>query len=334
MTELYLNPSDNTTPDILPEVDFQLHKLQQIPVIEKYQYISKRKTQAMIDCGHRLVFGRYQNAVTLDEKMKLEKMYTCKDRFCPFCNWRRARKLAIQTYEVLEAIQATKPIRYIFLTLTVKNCPIEDLKPTIQKMQRAFNAMARYKRFRGSVLGYMRALEIFGDDTPMGEAHPHFHCLLAVPSTYFDPRYNLYIKQAEWQAMWRKAMKLDYNPSVDVRVIYSKKTDGDPIAKAVAEAVKYPLKGVNVARLSLDDFSLLVMSMRNVRAIAFGGLLKEYRKRLNLDDVEDGDLVYEGEEREALWVKVAEVLYEFGSGRYGLNYYLQSQTPASSDTSE
>ena len=41
-------------------------------------------------------------------RKRLEGMFSCKDKFCPFCNWRRARKLAIQSYELLEAIQKKK----------------------------------------------------------------------------------------------------------------------------------------------------------------------------------------------------------------------------------
>ena len=60
-------------------------------------------------------------------------MFSCKDKFCPFCNWRRARKLAIQSYELLEAIQKKKISDTFFLTLTVKNPRLEDTKAQFKK---------------------------------------------------------------------------------------------------------------------------------------------------------------------------------------------------------
>ena len=38
-----------------------------------------------------------------------------------------------------------------------------------------------------------------------GELHPHFHVLLVVPGAYLEPHSPLYITQADWAAMWRKA---------------------------------------------------------------------------------------------------------------------------------
>ena len=58
----------------------------------------------MEDCAVRLEFGLFQNLSTGEKRRKLEKMQTCKYRFCEFCNWRKARKLGIQTYRVLENI--------------------------------------------------------------------------------------------------------------------------------------------------------------------------------------------------------------------------------------
>ena len=40
---------------------------------------------------------------------------------------------------------------------------------------------------------------------PPGRFHPHFHVLLVVPGAYLEPHSPLYITQADWAAMWRKA---------------------------------------------------------------------------------------------------------------------------------
>ena len=305
---------------ILEEQEFQEHKILTLDIIEKYQYFNKKKALNMTDCGQRLQFGLYENIQTLEHQKKLEEMYTCKDRFCAFCNWRRARKLGIQSHEVLKAIESENKVRYIFATFTVRNCHINDLKDTIKLMQDSFARMSKTKRFKNSILGFMRALEIPPQKDNNEYIHPHFHCLFVVPSIYFNSNYNLYIKQEEWIKMWQKALRVDYAPSVDIRIIKAK-GEADPIAKAVAETVKYPLKTLDLKNMSVELFKELVFQMKAKRALAFGGIVKEYRKKLILDDVEDGDLIYDDLENEKIWKRIKTLLYKFENGEYGLQYY-------------
>ena len=305
---------------ILEEVEFQEKKLLSLTIMEKYQYFNKNKYINMEDCGQRLVFGLYQHKITKEQKKHLEEMYTCQDRFCPFCNWRRARKLGIQSYKVLTAIEAQNKVRYIFATFTVKNCHINDLSDTIKLMNASFKRMSETKRFKSSMLGFMRALEIPPQKDDNQFIHPHFHCLFVVSTTYFDPRYNLYIKQEEFIKMWKKALRVDYSPSVDIRIIKGK-GEKDPIAKAVAETIKYPLKSVDLKDMPIDLFEELTIQMKRKRALAFGGIVKEYRKKMVLDDVEDGDLIYDGVKNEDIWKRIRSLVYKFQNGKYGLNYY-------------
>ena len=307
----------------MEEVEFQEHKILTLPIIDKYQYFNKNKAINMTDCGQRLQFGLYEHTQTKEQKKKLEEMYTCKDRFCAFCNWRRARKLGIQSYEVLRAIESENKVRYIFATFTVKNCHINDLSKTVKLMNKPFAKMIKYDRYKNSILGFMRALEIPPQKDNNEYMHPHFHCLFVVPTNYFKTTNDLYIKQDEWIAMWQKALKVDYAPSVDIRIIKSK-GEADPIAKAVAETVKYPLKTIDLKDMPVELFQELVQQMKAKRALAFGGIVKEYRKKLILDDVEDGDLIYDDLKNEEIWKRLKTLLYKFENGDYGLQYYEKS----------
>ena len=132
----------------------------------------------------------------------------------------------------------------------------------------------------------------------------------------------MYIKQDEWKSLWQKALKIDYIPSVDVRVIKAKRGK-DPIAKAVAEFAKYPLKTADIKSMSIEQFKELVNQMKKKRVVAFGGILKEYRKKLALDSVEDGDLIYNSLDNIEQWRKIATLIYLFQAGEYGLDYYLE-----------
>jgi plasmid rolling circle replication initiator protein Rep len=130
----------------------------------------------------------------------------------------------------------------------------------------------------------------------------------------------LYIKQEEWQTLWADALRVDYLPQVDVRIIKSK-NGSDPIAKAVAETIKYPLKDIDLQKLTIEQFESLTLQMKNKRALSFSGLLKEYRNKLQLDDIEMGDLIYDSLENEEIWKRIKSLIYDFKNGDYGLNYY-------------
>jgi len=318
----YMMQNNTKKLPILEEFEFQEKKLLTLPIIEKYQYFNKKKAINMTDCGQRLQFGLYENIQTLEHQKHLEEMYTCKDRFCAFCNWRKARKLGIQSYEVLKAIESENKVRYIFATLTLRNCHINDLSDTIKLMNTSFQRMMQTKRFKNSILGFIRALEYPPQKDNNEYIHPHFHCLFVVSTNYFKTTNNLYIKQKEFIQMWQKALRVDYSPSVDIRIIKAK-GEADPIAKVVAETVKYPLKIVDLKDMSVDMFEELVHQMKAKRALAFGGIVKEYRKKLILDDVENGDLIYDNIGNEKIWKRIKTLLYKFESGDYGLQYYLK-----------
>ena len=83
-------------------------------------------------------------------------------------------------------------------------------------MNSAWQRMAQTKRFKGVVKGFIRTTEVTrGKDGEM-MAHPHFHALLLVDSTYFNRNY---IKQYEWVTMWQKALRVNYEPSVYVKAV-------------------------------------------------------------------------------------------------------------------
>ncbi len=208
-----------------------------------------------------------------------------------------------------------------FLTLTVRNVAGEELKPKISDMMKGFNRLMKYKRVDTAVLGYFRALEItknHEEDT----YHPHFHVLLPVKRSYFGKNY---IKQAEWTSLWKRAMKLDYTPIVDIRRVKGRaKIDAEQIEsdvreammeqKAVLEISKYPVKDTDVVRGgkvtedNLNTVFYLDDALSARRLIGYGGILKEIHKELNLGDAEDGDLVKIEEEDDEVANEAFEVM--------------------------
>ena len=122
-------------------------------------------------------------------------------------------------------------------------------------MNRSFKKMSETKQFKNAVLGYFKSIEILGDKTPKGQAHPHFHILLVVKENYFKK--SDYINKAEWTEMWRKALRVDYTPVVDVRRIKSKNENFSDIDSAIIETVKYSVKHTELTKRLNEDFYYL-----------------------------------------------------------------------------
>lgn len=251
-----------------------------------YDFVNPDKAARLRDCCTRLFYR-----VGADGKKHLDSGNFCRVRLCPLCSWRRALKLFVQVNQVVSAIQSDKPKAYLLLTLTVRNCAAGDLAATIDHMMESWNRMVKYKEF-GAVKGWYRGLEITHNVNVLSESydtfHPHFHVLLAVNKTYFTSRE--YVTQERWKEIWALAARLDYDPQVDIR-----KVKGDT-ARAVSEVAKYTVKDADYIipedwDLTVKTVSVLDAALANRRFAAFGGLMKDWHKRLHLDDLEDGDLV-------------------------------------------
>jgi len=232
--------------------------------------------------------------------LKLSSARFCRVRHCPVCQWRRSLAWKAKAYKVLPQIVEQYPKhRWLFLTLTIKNCKITDLRETIGLMNKAFKRLTDLKAFPAA--GWLKSIEVTrGKD---GSAHPHFHCLLMVPSGYFSGRD--YLKQAEWVAMWRKCLRLDYDPVLDVQAI---KKGSQPM-QLVPELLKYCTKESD---MTVDREWLLELTrqMHKLRAIATGGVLKVFLKAL---EEEPEDLIHvDGDEEKTEVIKDDETHLYFG----------------------
>ena len=226
--------------------------------------------------------------VTETEK-KLHTANFCRDRLCPGCNWRRSLKIFGQVSQVMDVLENQR-FQFLFLTLTVKNCSASDLPCTVGKLLDGWSTLRHRKRFKTSVVGSFRSLEITRNKFD-GSFHPHLHVILAVCPDYFAGRN--YVPQSEWSKLWRSCCDLAYDPIVDIRKI---KSDARGISGAVAEAAKYAAKDSDYLTGSFEDMkvsvSALFESISGRRLCSFCGCFDKVRKQLALDDPEDGDLVH------------------------------------------
>ncbi len=299
--------------EILNEPDFMLHKHQTNDILLKFLNTGfKTESQKIKECGNYLEFALKEHQITKDSKKKLAGANFCKNRFCPMCSWRRVRNITGQLKDAFSIIQEKEKVAVLFLTLTISNPDVKDLKVAIAKMNKAFKKMSETKPFKNAVLGYFKAIEILGDKTPKGQAHPHFHILLIVDTKYFSSRN--YLNKSEWTEMWKKALKVDYTPVVDVRRIKSKNENFSDIDSAIMETVKYSVKHSDLCKRSNEDFYYLYTQTKSLRFISAGGILKEHLNLIKIDE----DLINLKKENEALWIEICRLIYTWQNGDYQL----------------
>src|SRR5699024_12182403 len=78
----------------------------------------------------------------------LYRVWFCKSRLCPMCNWRRAMKHGIQSQKVVAEVIKQKPtVRWLFLTLTVRNVyDGTELNKSLSDMSKGFNRMMKDRK--------------------------------------------------------------------------------------------------------------------------------------------------------------------------------------------
>ena len=202
-------------------------------------------------------------------KLKLDMARFCRVRHCPVCQWRRSRMWKAKAYKILPSVVEAYPgHRWLFLTLTVLNCQITELRNTLQWMNESWRRLVRRKKF--PAIGWIRSTEVTrGKDE---STHPHFHCLLLVKPGYFG---KYYMRQSEWVGLWRNSLKVDYDPVVDIRAIKC----GYSLNKLIPEILKYSVKESDLVA-DREWFLELTRQMYKMRTIATGGVLKQYLKQL------------------------------------------------------
>ena len=213
-------------------------KLSSINYYELLHVLEFKKAERVKECGTVLEFKADEDTGHL----KLFKTWFCKSRLCSLCNWRRAMKHSSQTKKIIEEVVKQKPkARWLFLTLTVKNVyDGEELDKSLRAIAQGFNRLVKYKKVAQNLIGFMRATEVTVNKID-NSYNQHLHVLICVEPSYFNSTKN-YITQKQWTALWKRAMKLDYDPVVDVRAIKPKNKRKTDIQSAIDETAKYPVK--------------------------------------------------------------------------------------------
>lgn len=310
-------PKNPLINQVLQEPKFQNHKLMNNDIIIKLADCKFFKESELVrECGSFLTFSHQEHIKTLDRRIKLKNADFCKFRFCATCNWRRNLNINKELLQALQAIEASKNVSYLFLTLTIDNPQTEDLKATVKHLNDSFKRMTKTEDYKNVILGHFKALEIIGDETKAGEVHPHFHIILIVNSSYFkSPKY---IHIEDWVKMWQKALRVDYSPIVHIQKIKAKRTPSGKkltaLQSAVFEVAKYSVKHSILTDKNNDEFSSIILQTKNMRFFSTAGLLKEKINFLKCDN----DLIQFNEVLESEWKEIEELCYLWKNGNYRL----------------
>lgn len=251
------------------------------------------RAMRVADCGSLLAFRAPLDDLT---QAKLFQANFCRDRLCPMCNWRRSLKFFGQVSKIMDGIGQEH--QFIFVTLTVRSCSAAELSTVVNALQDGFKLFYKYKTISNAFKGYFKALEVtINLDNPAEtQYHPHLHCIFAVSKKYFKG--TEYVKQTALRDLWRKAMRLDYDPQVDIRKVHGKELhDGAiDIAPAIAETAKYAVKPgdylVDDDKGRMEAVKALLDALTARRLVSLGGCFLTAQKALQLDDMVDGDLIH------------------------------------------
>lgn len=207
----------------------------------------------------------------------------CRLRHCPICQRARALQLVREMEQALAPLMARHPKhRWVFLTITVRNCDIHELRKTIRDMNKAWQRLMNRKELR-VVQGWIRSVEVTRGKNGSDMAHPHFHALLLVPPSYFKG--TEYIKHEKWVSLWQDAARLDYPPSVYIKPV--KTLDGGLME--VIKTAAYSVKAEEI-EAAPEWFLEYHRQTHKLRFFATGGLVKQY---LTIDEEPADDLTEE-----------------------------------------
>lgn len=240
------------------------------------KFVKKFKSEIMnmriSECASLIGFLKSKTG----EKRRLGGGNFCNSRFCPFCDWRKARKDGYTLLFLMNHIQKIEKKGLIFLTLTAPNVVKEKLDDEIKDFNKAFKRLSETKAFKLICKGYIRKLEVTYNPE-RDDYHPHFHVVIAVNKNYFTKNY---ITQQKWLEMWQVAKR---NPNITQVDIRKAKLDD---MKGVYEMATYSAKASDVL-YSEEVFDVFYNALKGKQLIVFNGIFKDILKSYKAGDLKD-----------------------------------------------
>ncbi|HAM9333077.1 protein rep [Salmonella enterica subsp. enterica serovar 1,4,[5],12:i:-] len=282
--------------------------------IEENETLKKRGERSL-NCAQQ----RY--IVVVNGKAHTVFTHRCRSRHCQNCQRIKAFVWQEKMKEIFPDLISKYPNhKYLFITFTVKNPKLKNLKSVLICMSRAYAKMFQRKAFKKWFVGDIRSTEITRGNSGEDEAHPHFHALICVHPTYFKG--SNYMSADVWGQNWGECLEsefkkegLEYNaadypkgfPRVDIRLAKSADRKTDITNKNITEhgeqlinyVLKYSVKGSDLLKNGKADawFWEFDKQVKNIRMIAASGDIKKSLAKLERDQF---DYYHEQEKIEKL----------------------------------
>ncbi|ENL0571707.1 protein rep [Escherichia coli] len=268
--------------------------------IEENETLTKRGERSL-NCAQQ----RY--IVVVNGKAHTVFTHRCRSRHCQNCQRIKAFVWQEKMKEIFPDLISKYPNhKYLFITFTVKNPKLKNLKSVLICMSRAYAKMFQRKAFKKWFVGDIRSTEITRGNSGEDEAHPHFHALICVHPSYFQG--VNYMSADVWGKNWGECLEaefkkegLEYNaadypkgfPRVDIRLAKSADRKTDITNKNITEhgeqlinyVLKYSVKGSDLLKNGKADawFWEFDKQVKNIRMIAASGDIKKSLAKLERD---------------------------------------------------
>lgn len=284
-------------------IDKKLRNIKLVDLIEGN--VTERTLERIEECSSFLQFIGNKDL----SQRKLITANFCKNRFCPFCAWRKSLKEALQVRICMKHLKLEEAQDFYFLTLTAPNVPGEELEKEIKHYNASFKRLMQIKEVSEVIQGYARKLEItynseefiteelygrmkkyfdykgfkVGDLNPNFDTyHPHFHIILCVNRNAFKKRAML-----DWLELWRQATR-----NKDITQVQCDKINMEiGTSKEALEIAKYASKDSDYLH-SKEVFDIFYRALKGKRVLVYSGNFKEaveMYKRGELDVYKDVD---------------------------------------------
>lgn len=210
-------------------------------------------------------------------------------------------------HQLLDQNPSLLQSKWLYLTLTVRNCPIEELRSTIEHMNQAFRRLMNRDFWKKNVVGGIKFIELGEAGLETEYAHPHFHCLLQVSPSMYEGKN--YVSEDQWSDEWQQALQTYYSPIVNCRRL---KNIGGALKDQIVSYTRYSMKPTEIA-FDKRWFLVTEHQMRCLRLVEPFGVIRTMLSEL------DGSVALEAmEERETIrdendaWVHI----WDGTSGKY------------------
>lgn len=235
------------------------------------------KLDRLKECGNFIKFQSSEDKT----KFILAGGNFCKNRFCPFCSWLKAKRTAFELLELIKVVEYTEKLAFIFITLTVPNVPKESLREEIENFNISFNRLWKTKEFKAFNKGFIRKLEVTYNEE-RNDYHPHFHLVVAVNKSYFKSRD--YMSKRRLLELWQRATR---NPAITQVDIKPCRMD---TVKQVMELATYSAKQGDLYS-SKEVFDGFYEGLFRKKLLVYNGIFKEYKKKIEVGEVDPAQVI-------------------------------------------